>query len=239
MKIKLITLASCILLSTLVACNKPEKTAPAKISTDEDKFSYAIGYQVAQSLKQQKIKPNMKIFDQAVDDVLNDKKLQLSFKEMQTAMSNYRKQQMAERASKGEAAKKAGEKFLADNKTKKGVITTASGLQYQVIKEGTGVKPTINDTVVANYRGTLIDGTVFDSSYKRGQPATFPLRNVIKGWQEGLPLMSVGSKYKFFIPSSLGYGARGAGATIGPNEALIFEVELLDIKKPAAKPKKG
>ena len=162
---------------------------------------------------------------------MSGSKLKLSMQEMQAAVETFQKQQMAERAAKGEKAKKAGEKFLAENKKKKGVVTTASGLQYQIIKEGTGAKPTTSDTVVANYSGSLIDGTVFDSSYKRGQPATFSLGKVIPGWQEVLPLMSVGSKYKVFIPSELGYGARGAGGTIGPNETLVFEIELLDIKK--------
>ena len=126
-----------------------------------------------------------------------------------------------------------GEKFLAENKTKEGVKTTASGLQYKVIKEGTGAQPKANDTVSVNYRGTLIDGTEFDSSYKRGQPATFPVSGVIKGWTEALQLMKSGSKYQLFIPASLAYGDRGAGRDIAPNSTLIFEVELLDVKPPA------
>jgi FKBP-type peptidyl-prolyl cis-trans isomerase len=130
----------------------------------------------------------------------------------------------------GEANKKEGDTFLATNKTKPGVVTLPDGLQYKIIKEGTGPKPTATDTVTVNYRGTLIDGKEFDSSYKRGEPATFPVGGVIKGWTEALQLMPVGSKWELYIPSDLAYGARGAGADIGPNSTLIFEVELLSIK---------
>jgi len=126
--------------------------------------------------------------------------------------------------------KAAGEKFLAENAKKPGVIVTASGLQYKILKTGKGPKPTATDTVTVNYRGTLLNGTEFDSSYKRGKPVSFPLNGVIKGWTEGLQLMNVGSKYKFFIPADLAYGAHGAGPTIAPNSTLIFEVELLGIK---------
>ena len=227
MKIKSIVLAGCALLTTLPVLGMADTTP----GTDHEKFSYAVGYQVAESLKRQGAKIDLKSFYQAITDVMTDAKLKLSMQDMQGAVEKFQKQQMAERGAKGEAAKKAGEKFLAENKKKKGVITTASGLQYQVIKKGKGKKPTATDTVVANYQGALIDGTVFDSSYKRGEPATFALNKVIPGWQEILPMMSVGSKYKVFIPSELGYGARGAGNTIGPNETLVFDIELVDIKK--------
>ena len=130
----------------------------------------------------------------------------------------------------GEANQKAGDAFLAANKSKEGVVTLPSGLQYKILTEGTGPKPAATDTVVCNYRGTLLDGKEFDSSYKRGQPATFPLNQVIKGWTEGVQLMSVGSKYQFYIPAALAYGARGAGADIGPNSTLIFDVELISIQ---------
>ena len=129
-----------------------------------------------------------------------------------------------------QANQKAGEAFLAANKSKEGVVTTASGLQYKVLTQGTGPKPSATDTVVCNYRGTLLDGKVFDSSYDRGQPATFPLNQVIKGWTEGVALMPVGSKYEFYIPAALAYGARGAGADIGPNSTRIFDVELISIQ---------
>src|SRR5271169_989304 len=133
----------------------------------------------------------------------------------------------------GEANKKQGDAFLAENKTKEGVVTLPSGLQYKILKEGTGPKPTASDTVVTNYRGTLLNGTVFDSSYKRGQPATFGVGQVIKGWTEALQLMPTGSKWQLFIPPALAYGERGAGADIGPNATLIFEVELLSIQEKA------
>ena len=128
-----------------------------------------------------------------------------------------------------ESALEKGEKFLAENKTKEGVKTTPSGLQYKVLKEGSGKSPTATDTVVCHYRGTLLDGTEFDSSYKRGEPAEFPLNHVIPGWTEGVQLMKEGAKYQFFIPSNLAYGSRGAGGVIGPDATLIFEVELIKI----------
>jgi FKBP-type peptidyl-prolyl cis-trans isomerase FklB len=130
----------------------------------------------------------------------------------------------------GETNKKQGDAFLAANKGKEGVVTLPSGLQYKILSAGTGPKPATSDSVVCNYRGTLIDGTEFDSSYKRGQPATFPVGGVIKGWTEALQLMPVGSKWQLFVPSELAYGERGTGADIGPNAVLIFEVELLSIQ---------
>jgi FKBP-type peptidyl-prolyl cis-trans isomerase len=138
---------------------------------------------------------------------------------------------MAERTAKAAAAKDAGEKFLAENGKREGVKTTASGLQYEVMAEGSGAVPKATDKVTVHYKGTLIDGTEFDSSYSRGQPVTFPLGNVIPGWTEGLQLVKAGGKARLFIPSSLAYGERGAGAKIGPNEALVFEVELIAIEK--------
>ena len=140
----------------------------------------------------------------------------------------------------GELNKKEGVEFLAANKSKEGVVILPSGLQYKILTEGTGPKPTASDTVVCNYRGTLISGAEFDSSYKRGQPASFPVNGVIKGWTEALQLMPVGSKWQLFVPAELGYGDRGAGADIGPGATLIFEVELLSIQgkdKPEGAPK--
>jgi FKBP-type peptidyl-prolyl cis-trans isomerase FklB len=130
----------------------------------------------------------------------------------------------------GDANKKEGDAFLAANKTKEGVVTLPSGLQYKILQEGTGPKPTASDTVVCNYRGTLLNGTEFDSSYKRGQPATFAVGQVIHGWTEALQLMTVGSKWQLFIPPDLAYGPRGAGNDIGPNATLVFEVELVSIQ---------
>jgi FKBP-type peptidyl-prolyl cis-trans isomerase FklB len=152
-----------------------------------------------------------------------------------TLQSELRKKQDELKEQAGAANKKEGDAFLVANKTKPGVVTLPSGLQYKVLKEGTGAKPTASDTVVCEYRGTLINGTEFDSSYKRGQPATFGVGQVIKGWTEALQLMPVGSKWQLVLPSDLAYGDKGAGADIGPNATLIFEVELLSIQPPAAK----
>ena len=174
--------------------------------------------------------PYAEALSQAITDVLSGSKLKVSQQDMQAAFTARQQKMAAERDAKGADAKAAGEKFLAENKNKKGVTTLKNGLQYKVIKQGDGKKPTSSDSVVAHYEGKLINGKVFDSSMKRGQPATFPLNGVIKGWQEILPLMPVGSKWTVYIPSELAYGTRGAGASIGPNETLIFDIELLEIK---------
>ena len=201
------------------------------IKTDDQKFSYAIGFQIGQNLKNQGLADvDVKALSQAVSDVLQGKDLKLSMEEMQQAVQAKQSKMMAARDAEGEKAKVAGEKFLAENKSKPGVKTLDNGIQYKVITEGNGAKPTAESSVVAHYRGTLIDGTEFDSSYKRGEPATFPLNGVIKGWQEVLPLMATGSKWQVFIPSELAYGTRGAGADIGPNETLIFDIELVEVK---------
>jgi FKBP-type peptidyl-prolyl cis-trans isomerase len=167
-------------------------------------------------------------------DALADRKPLLTDEEAKAAMvaiqSDLRKKQEAKMEMAGEGNKKLGEVFLTENKTKDGVVTLPDGLQYKILKEGTGPKPSATDSVVCNYKGTLIDGTEFDSSYKRGQPATFPVGQVIKGWTEILQLMPVGSKWQIFVPSDLGYGLRGAGGSIGPNSTLIFEIELLSIQ---------
>lgn len=198
--------------------------AADEIKTDEQKFSYAIGFQLGQNLKNQGLGDiDVKIMTQAINDVLGGKDLKLSMEEMQQAFQAKQQKMLAK-------AKDAGDKFLAENKSKPGVKTLDNGIQYKVITEGKGNKPTLESSVVAHYSGTLIDGTEFDSSYKRGEPATFPLNGVIKGWQEVLPLMTVGSKWQVWIPSDLGYGTRGAPPSIGPNETLIFEIELLEIK---------
>jgi FKBP-type peptidyl-prolyl cis-trans isomerase FklB len=165
-------------------------------------------------------------------DALSGKQPALSEKEMQETMEAWSKQMEDKQKAVGEKNVADGVKFLAENKSKSGVKTTASGLQYKVIKEGSGAQPKVTDTVTVHYRGTLINGTEFDSSYKRGQPASFPVNGVIKGWTEALQLMKAGSKYQLFIPSSLAYGERAAGADIAPNSTLIFEVELLDVKQP-------
>ena len=200
------------------------------LSSQKEKFSYALGYQLGNSLKRDDLDLDVGAVTQAIQDVLSGAEARLSKEQMEQAIAEARRQLAEQRQSQAAANKASGEKFLAENKTKQGVTETSSGLQYEVVKAGEGAKPSAEDTVVVHYRGTLLNGTEFDSSYSRNQPATLPLSGVIKGWQEGLPLMSKGAHYKFYIPAALGYGERGAGGRIGPNEILIFDVELLDIK---------
>jgi FKBP-type peptidyl-prolyl cis-trans isomerase FklB len=198
--------------------------------TDKQKFSYAVGFQIANGIRHDGLDLDADAFVQAVRDVLTGQPTKLSKEDMQAAIQKFQQQQAAEQRAKADKALKAGQDFLAANKAKKGVVTRPSGLQYEVIKDGTGKNPTATDTVEVNYRGTLIDGTEFDSSYKRGESATFPVNQVIQGWQEVLPLMKVGSHWKVYVPANLAYGERGAGGDIGPNETLVFEIELLAIK---------
>ena len=176
---------------------------------------------------------NVDDFAQSIRDVLQGRELKISHREAQQIVNNFFQQQeqrmTAERAAKGKAAKEAGEKYLADNAKKEGVITTPSGLQYQVLREGNGKRPSAKDSVKCHYEGFLIDGTVFDSSVQRGEPAVFGLQQVIAGWTEGLQLMQEGGKYRFFIPYRLAYGEGGAGQMIPPFAALIFDVELIEV----------
>ncbi len=200
-----------------------------------DKVSYALGVSIGMQFAQIGGKDlNVDDFAQAMKDVLSDAPLSISVRESQQLVQNFFAEQEArqrkEAEEKGKAAKGAGEKFLAENGKKEGVVTLPSGLQYQVLREGNGRKPKATDKVECHYEGTLIDGTIFDSSYKRGETATFPLNAVIAGWTEGLQLMQEGAKYRFFIPYQLGYGASGAGSTIPPYAALVFDVELVAVK---------
>lgn len=220
----------------LAACNQKPGSEKVSLESDMQKQSYAIGMDIGESLKNTSMEIDKAALDAGIAAVLDKDSKPLMTKEeagkVRAAFFKGQQQKaMAERQAAAGKNKEAGEKFLAENARKDGVKTTASGLQYKVIKEGTGPKPAATDRVTVNYEGTLIDGTVFDSSYKRGKPVTFPLNQVIKGWTEGLQLMSEGSKYKLFIPSDLAYGARGAGNRIGPDETLIFTVELLGINK--------
>lgn len=199
-----------------------------------DKISYALGIGIGRQLSQMGAADlNIDDFAQAIKDVIAGD-LKLGEAEAQQIVQEFfakqEEKQKAEAAEKGKAAKQDGEKFLAENGEKEGVITTASGLQYQVLREGNGQSPKATDTVECHYEGTLIDGTKFDSSYDRGQTATFPLNQVIAGWTEGLQLMKEGGKYRFFIPYELGYGERGAGASIPPFSTLVFDVELVSVK---------
>lgn len=216
-----------------------EKASPAadKLKTDAEKTSYAlgltIGKQVANMLKGSQTEVIAKYFAIAIQDILEGNKPALDDAEAKSVMDTLNKvtkerqqQQMAAQAGQNQVAGKA---YLDTNAKKEGVKITASGLQYKVLQAGSGDKPKATDTVKVNYRGTLIDGTEFDSSFKRGQPAQFPLNRVIPGWTEGLQLMSPGSKYQFVIPSDIGYGERGSPPTIPPAATLIFEVELLEV----------
>ncbi len=199
-----------------------------------DKLSYALGLGIGQQLAQMGATDlNVDDFAQSIRDVLEGRELKVSHREAQQIVQDYfQKQEQklnAERAEKGKAAKSEGEKYLAENGKKDGVVTLPSGLQYQVLKEGNGRKPSAKDTVKCHYEGFLIDGTVFDSSVQRGEPATFGLQQVIAGWTEGLQLMQEGAKYRFFIPYKLAYGEGGAGAMIPPFATLIFDVELIEV----------
>ena len=204
--------------------------AAAKVESDREKLSYSMGIFFGQSVSRQDMDLDIPAFMQAVEDVLKGSDLKLDTKEMQQILSDYQKKEREQLVAQANDNKTKGEKFLEENKSKEGVKQTESGLQYKIIKEGDGKKPTIDDTVVVNYRGTLIDGTEFDSSYSRGEPAELGVNRVIKGWQEALQLMPVGSKWQIAVPSDLAYGQRGAGGKIGPNATLLFDIELIAIK---------
>jgi FKBP-type peptidyl-prolyl cis-trans isomerase FklB len=216
--------------------------APLALKTQKEKFSYAVGMntgqRMAESFKKQSVPYDPAIIARGLKDGLAGSKTLLTDDEARAAIKAVQeevgKAQQAKLQEEGAVNKKQGDAFLAANKGKEGVVTLPSGLQYKIIKAGSGPKPTVNDTVVCNYKGTLIDGKEFDSSYKRGQPATFPVGGVIKGWTEALQLMPVGSKWQLFIPSDLAYGDRGAGADIGPDSTLVFEVELMSIEAKGA-----
>lgn len=200
-----------------------------------DKLSYALGIGIGSQLAGMGAKElNIDDFAQAIKDVISGSQLKVDNVEAQTLVQNFFQEQEAKQqaaaAEAGKAAKAEGEAFLAENGKKEGVVTLPSGLQYQVLKEGDGKKPSATDQVVCHYEGTLIDGTVFDSSYQRNQPATFGLNQVIPGWTEGVQLMQEGAKYRFFIPYKLAYGERGAGAQIPPFATLVFDVELIEVK---------
>ena len=221
----------------------PKKnSAPLALETQKDKVSYAVGINLGRGIHKEAVDVDPEILARGLRDGLSDAKPQMTDEEVQATLSELQKQVTAHqqelRQQAVEKNKKAGETFLAANKDKPGVVTLPSGLQYKIIEPGTGPKPTASDSVVCNYRGTLIDGTEFDSSYKRGQAATFPVGQVIKGWTEALQLMPVGSKWQLFIPADLAYGERGTnGGPIGPNETLVFEVQLVSIQaKPQSAP---
>ena len=228
---KYLSLSAVVLL--LVSCNK-NGAAQKPIKTELDSVSYAIGMDVAKNVKASFDDFDNDLFIQGFRNVLDSTNMLLDENQAQlvvrTYFQNKQKEEMAKRQEEAKANKEAGEKFLAENKTKEGVQTTESGLQYIVLKEGTGAKPTTSSKVKVHYHGTLINGTVFDSSVDKGEPAEFGVTQVIKGWTEALQLMNVGAKYKLFVPSNLAYGANPRpGGEIKPNSTLIFDVELLEI----------
>lgn len=213
----------------LAACNQTgNQTADIDVANNEDhKIAYTYGVYTAMNMESQSFNEvNQDAFVQGVMDKLNGKELKVSEDSVMSILQVFYQKQMDAAAEK---EKEKGEAFLAENKNKEGIQVTESGLQYEVLVEGDGASPTIDDTIKAHYHGTLIDGTVFDSSVERDQPATFPVSGVISGWTEALQMMKVGSKWKIYLPSDLAYGKRGAGEKIKPNAALIFEVELLEI----------
>jgi len=202
----------------------------AKYKSQKDRLSYAVGVQMGNSLKQQGLEVDAKVVGQAIADILAGSKLKVSDSDMQAAITAYQQEMTAKQQAVVKKQKAAGAEFLAKNKKRKGVKTLASGVQYEILKAGKGAKPKKTDKVKVHYHGTLIDGSVFDSSVKRGVPAEFPVNQVIPGWTEILQLMPVGSKWKVAIPSNLAYGDRGQGK-IGPGETLLFDIDLLEIKK--------
>ncbi len=219
---------------------KPKTSAPAAVQPAgpfkdlKENFSYALGVSIGGNLKRQSVDVDLGVMEQGLKDGLAGGKPLMTDQQVKAAMTEMQQEVRAKQEERAKLAAitnlKEGEAFLEANKTKPGVVVLPSGLQYKILVAGTGPKPKATDTVVCNYRGTLIDGTEFDSSFKRGQPATFPLGRVIKGWTEALQLMPVGSKWQLFIPAALAYGERSPGPEIGPNSALIFEIELISIQ---------
>lgn len=224
-----------VLLPFLSLATDQDKATVAELKTFAEKISYVLGQEIGNSFKESPVEIDLDIFIQGMNDSLKGRKSMLDADETNQIKQEFSRQVQQSRQTQmsalSEKNRAAGSAFLAANKNKEGMVTTTSGLQYKVLKKGDGPKPQNNDKVTVHYRGTLLDGTEFDSSYKRGKPATFQVNGVIRGWTEALHLMNVGSKYQLFIPSDLAYGTRGAGRKIGPNSTLIFDVELLGIEE--------
>jgi len=215
-----------------IGCTAADKTP--KLETLMDKVSYSIGLNIGKDFKAQNIEVNPELLARGIKDAISDTKPLLTDEEIQEAIGSFQQERMAEAEEMAKAAgeknRQEGESFLLENAKKEGVVTLPSGLQYKVIEEGTGKSPEPGDQVTVHYRGTLVDGTEFDSSYERGEPVTFPVGGVIPGWTEALQLMKEGAKWQLFIPPSLAYGEKGAGQVIGPNATLIFDVELISVQ---------
>ena len=199
------------------------------IKTDEQKLSYAMGTYFAMGVAQQNVEIDVPAFIQAIEDVLKQNEPKISMEEMKNIIAQYKETMAKQQSASIAANQKAGDAFLEENKKKEGVIESPTGLQYKIIKEGTGKKPSAESNVTVHYRGTLVDGTVFDSSYDRGEPATLSLAQVIKGWQEAVPMMKTSSKWQIYVPSKLAYGDRAASEVIGPASTLVFDIELISI----------
>lgn len=231
-------LFSMLLLLVFVIGCAPEETKAIqepKLDTTKNRISYTIGVNIGQDFKTQKMDIDPEALLMGLQDSMADKELRLTEEEMVSEIQTFQQEMQAKMAAEMEAEatrnQAAGEAFLAENAKQEGVVVTESGLQYKVIEEGEGDSPGVNDVATVHYRGTLIDGKQFDSSYDRGQPATFPVGGVIAGWTEALQLMKPGAKWQLFIPSDLAYGPRGAGQDIGPNAVLLFDVELISVEK--------
>ena len=220
-----------IILGVLVLVSQVNAQENRVLNTQKDKMSYIIGMDIGSNLKKQSIDVDPNILAKGIKDALAGQKPLLSDQEIRETMTAHQNEMKAKQEALAKKNKEEGDAFLAGNKKKEGVKTLPSGLQYKVIKAGKGKKPKPDDSVTTQYRGTLIDGTEFDSSYKRGQPATFKVSGVIPGWTEALQLMEEGAKWQLFIPPNLAYGERGAGGVIGPNATLIFEIELISIQE--------
>jgi len=217
--------------SALILAGLASSALSAEIDTPEKKFSYVLGIQFGQQLKNEGIMVDAAAFAAGIDDVLRGNAPKMSMQEMQAALQAGKNKLIMEKQAEAQAAMEVGKAFLEKNKKQKGVVVLPSGLQYIELKAGKGNSPGAESKVTVHYRGALIDGTVFDSSYKRGEPTSFSLDGVIPGFREAISMMKPGAKWKVFIPPDLGYGPNGAGGAIGPNETLIFEIELLSVEE--------
>ena len=233
-RIVIILISLVILLPFLSLATDQNKDTDVELKTFADKISYVLGQEIGSSFKESPTEIDLELFMRGIKDSLNEQESLLEPNEANQIKQEFSRQVQESRTKKiaalSEKNQQAETAFMAENKNREGVVTTESGLQYRVLKKGDGSRPTRSDTVTVHYRGALLDGTEFDSSYERDQPASFQVAGVIAGWTEALQLMNVGSKFRLFIPSKLAYGKRGAGGKIGPNEMLIFDVELLEIK---------